>query len=58
MVRQGAGAQRDLFALTGTTNIWPLEAKRELVAIRKKLLLEGIAEEAMVREGSDEQDHA
>jgi hypothetical protein len=51
-------AQRDLFASPETTNSWPLEVKREMLAIVETLLLEARTEKAVAGEAGDEQNHA
>jgi len=58
MARHASGAQRDLFTLTETRSSWAAEAKQELLAVIKALLLETMAENTVAREAGDEQDHA
>ena len=58
MARHAPAAQRDLFASPETTNGWPPEVKREMLAIVETLLLEATPEKAVAREAGDEQNHA
>jgi len=58
MARHAPAAQRDLFAWPETTNSWPPEVKREMLAIVETLLLEATTEKAVAREAGDEQNHA
>lgn len=58
MTRHAPAAQRDLFALPETTNSWPPEVKREMLAMVEILLLEATTEKVVAREVGDEQNHA
>jgi hypothetical protein len=58
MARRAPTAQRDLFASPETTNSWPLEVKREMLAIVETLLLEARTEKAVAGEAGHEQNHA